>query len=421
MQHSIPINTVGPQGPAMAHAVETCVHCGICLATCPTYRVLNDENDSPRGRIILMKTQLEGRIVLEEMLTHVDRCLGCMACVTACPSGVEYGHLLAPFRARANPVRRRSLVERASRFAIHATLPYPARFRLAARLGRLAKPLGALLPDQFGAMLGLLPGSLPQAQALPEFVPAHGKRRARVALLTGCVQQVIAPQITEATVRVLARNGVEVVIPRGQGCCGALPLHTGEQEQARTLARTNLRVFPHGVDAVISNAAGCGSGMKEYPLLFVGQDDEQEARDFAGRVCDVSVFLHKLGIVEPGPLPAGVRAAYHDACHLAHAQRVTSEPRSLLRAIPNLMLLEVPEGELCCGSAGTYNIDQPDIARTLGDRKAQNILGIGAQAVITGNIGCSTQIRSRLAAAGTPLPVWHTIEVLDLAYRNAGM
>lgn len=418
MQHKIPVQALGPQGEAMAHAVETCVHCGFCLAACPTYRVLGDENDSPRGRIILMKAQLEGEIDLAAMLPHVDRCLGCMACVTACPSGVEYGQLLAPFRARAVRVRPRGLTDRGARVLAHQTIPYPARFRLAARAGKLARPFRRLMPRQFSAMVELLPDSLERAEALPEIVPAEGKRRARVALLTGCVQEVIAPQINRAALRVLARNGVEVVIPRGQGCCGSLSFHTGEQGQARALARTNLRRFPRDVDAVIVTAAGCGSGIREYELLFAGQRDERSAIEYARLARDISVFLCELGIEPPPPLVRPLRAAYHDACHLAHAQGVTAEPRRLLAMVPNLTLLEIPEGELCCGSAGTYNIEQPELARTLGDRKAANIQTTGADVVVSGNIGCLNQIRGRLDAAGHSLKMLHTVEVLDMAYRG---
>ena len=417
MQHEIPVATLGPQGEAMAHAVEACVHCGFCLATCPTYKVLGDENDSPRGRIILMKEQLEGRIELEAMIEHIDRCLGCLACVTACPSGVEYGHLLSPFRARANRIRKRPLLDQAAHNVVHATLPYGARFRAAAQAGRFVRPIRGIMPAQFGAMLGLLPTSLRAADPLPDLLPAQGVRRARVAFLVGCVQPVLAPQINAATLRVLARNGVEVVIARQQGCCGALSMHTGEQAQARTLARANMRAFPPDVDAIITNVAGCGSGMKEYPLLFAGETDAARAEAFAGKVRDVSVFLAELGIVAPPPLPIPVRAAYHDACHLAHAQGVTQEPRALLRQIPNLTLVEIGEAEICCGSAGTYNMEQPAIAAALGSRKVENVLAAGAQAVITGNIGCLTQLRTHLANRRRPLPVWHTMEVLDMAYR----
>jgi glycolate oxidase iron-sulfur subunit len=419
MQHEIPVNALGPQGEAMAHAVEACVHCGFCLASCPTYRVLGDENDSPRGRIILMKEQLEGRIELEAMIEHIDRCLGCMACVTACPSGVEYGHLLAPFRARANRVRRRPLMDQAAHVVVHVTLPYRDRFRAAAQVGRFARPIRGVMPKQFGAMVGLLPASLRAAQPPPDLIPAQGTRRARVAFLQGCVQPVLAPQINAATLRVLARNGVEVVIPRGQGCCGSLSMHTGEQAQARSLARVNLHAFPADVDAIITNVAGCGSGMREYPLLFAGELDAALAEAFTNKVRDISVFLAELGIAPPPPLPVAVVAAYHDACHLAHAQGVTQEPRALLRQIPNLTLLEINEAEICCGSAGTYNMEQPAIADTLGARKAENLLAVGAQAVITGNIGCLTQIRTHLGNQKRSIPVWHTMEVLDMAYRTA--
>lgn len=400
----------------MAHAVETCVHCGFCLATCPTYRILGEETDSPRGRIILMKERLEGAIDLESMLPFVDRCLGCMACVTACPSGVEYGHLLTPFRARSEETRRRTFLERTTRIMVRSTLPFPRRFRLAAAAGRVGRAVRGVLPQAFAAMLDLLPDSLPPADPLPEITPALGVRRARVALLTGCVQQALAPNINRATVEVLRRNGVEVVAPARQGCCGSLSLHIGEAKQARSLARVNLAAFPHDVDAIVTNAAGCGSGMKEYGLLFAGEPDAAQAEEFSRRVMDVSVFLDRLGVEPPPALPEPLVVSYHDACHLAHAQRVTAEPRRLLRSIPNVTLVEIPEGELCCGSAGVYNLEQPELARQIGARKAQNILATGAQAVVTGNIGCMMQIRAHLAAAGRPLPVWHTVELLAAAY-----
>jgi glycolate oxidase iron-sulfur subunit len=240
-----------------------------------------------------------------------------------------------------------------------------------------------------------------------------------VALLAGCVQQVLAPQINWATLRVLAANGVETVIPRGQGCCGSLSLHIGEWEQGRDLARANLAAFPEDVDAIITNAAGCGSGMKEYPALFKGLPEVEQATTFAEKVLDISVFLSRLGLVEPPALEQPLTAAYHDACHLANAQGVRSEPRALLSAIPNLTLLEIPEGELCCGSAGTYNLEQPEIAGQLGERKARNILATGAEAIVTGNIGCLTQIAAHLQRLSQPLPMWHTVQVLDRAYGRS--
>jgi glycolate oxidase iron-sulfur subunit len=415
----------GPLAEAMAGAVTRCVHCGFCLPACPTYNVLGEEMDSPRGRIVLMKSVLEGTVDLDEAMSYIDRCLGCLGCVTACPSGVPYGELITPFRGYAESSRRRPVVDRLSRRLTRELVPYPGRFRLAARAGNLAKPLAGLLPEQFKAMLGLLPDSLPPARPLPAVYPAQGTRRARVALLAGCVQQALAPEINWATLRVLARNGVEVVIPPEQGCCGGLALHTGDHAAARRQAAHNLALFPQDVDAVLTNAAGCGSCMHEYPLLFRGTPEEEQAQVFAGRVLDISVFLDRLGLLDPGPLPQPLQLAYHDACHLAHAQQVTAEPRRLLQHIPNLALLAIPEGDLCCGSAGSYNIDQPEIAWQLGQRKANNILTTQVDGVVTGNIGCLVQLRTHLAAAassadGGPqsdLPVWHTMEILDRAYE----
>ncbi len=418
MQHDIPVETLGAMGEAMAHAVGSCVHCGFCLPACPTYSVLGEEMDSPRGRIILMKSVLEGDVDLEDALPYVDRCLGCLGCVTACPSGVSYGELIMPFRAYAQERRRRPFSARLTRRLVLETLPYPGRFRLAALSGNLAKPFQGLLPAQLRAMISLLPESLPNAQPLPEVFPAQGVRRKRVVLLAGCVQQGLAPEINWSTLRVLARNGVEVLIPQGQSCCGALALHTGEADLARQQALHNMQLFPAEVDAILTNAAGCGSGMKEYPLLFKGTPWEKQAEYFTARVQDISVFLDALGVEAPPPLPEPLQVAYHDACHLAHAQGVTTAPRSLLSAIPNLTLVNFPEADLCCGSAGTYNLEQPLTAHALGERKARNILSSGASAVVTGNIGCLVQLRNHLAAQGQPIPVWHTLEVLDRAYRG---
>ncbi len=414
MRHSIPVESLGPQAPSMAEAVASCVHCGFCLPACPTYLALGEEMDSPRGRIMLMKGALEGELSQEDVLPHIDRCLGCLACVTACPSGVEYGELLTPFREMTEKRRSRSAMESLTRTLTNQTLPYPGRFRAAAVLGRFTKVFKPFLPEALRTMLDLLPDRLPPPVPLPEISPARGSRRARVALLSGCVQQVLTPGINRATVDVLTSNGVEVVIPRRQGCCGALSMHSGAADQARALARHNFNAFNLGeVDAVVTNAAGCGSGMHEYPLLFAGEAEEQAARDFAGKVQDVTVFLDALGIEPPPALPAPMTVAYHDACHLAHAQGVTDAPRRLLGTVPNLTLVPIPEGEICCGSAGSYNIEQPEIAAQLGRRKAEAILGTGAQAVVTGNIGCMTQIDSHLRRLGKPLPIFHTVELLN--------
>ena len=414
MRHSIPVDSLGPQAPSMAEAVASCVHCGFCLPACPTYLALGEEMDSPRGRILLMKGALEGELSQEEVLPHVDRCLGCLACVTACPSGVEYGDLLTPFRELAEKQRSRSRMEELTRTLTNQTLPYPGRFRAAAALGRYTKIFKPFLPAALRTMLDLLPERLPPRDKLPRLAPARGERRARVALLSGCVQQVLTPGINRATVDVLTSNGVEVVIPPSQGCCGALSMHTGAAEQARGFARRNFNVFKlDDVDAVVTNAAGCGSGMREYPLLFAGEAEEQVARDFAAKVQDITVFLDALGIEQPPALPAPMTFAYHDACHLAHAQGVTDAPRRLLAAVPNLTLVPIPEGEICCGSAGSYNIEQPEIAAQLGQRKAEAILGTGAQAVVTGNIGCMTQIDNHLRQLGHHLPIYHTVELLN--------
>jgi glycolate oxidase iron-sulfur subunit len=419
VQHKILAERYGAAGAHMAQAVEACVHCGFCLPTCPTYRVLGEEMDSPRGRILLMKEVLEGSLGTDEAVSFIDRCLGCMACVTACPSGVKYGELVTPFRDYAEGNRRRPVSERILRRVVMATLPRPRWFRLAARVGRLARPFARVLPSRVRAMVELLPASLPPARRLPDVVPALGDRRARVALLAGCVQQVLAPEINWATVRVLSRNGVEVAVPNGQWCCGALAMHAGEGDAARDLARRNLAVFPSDVDAVVTNAAGCGSAMREYGLLFAGRAEATTAEAFAGRVRDVSAFLDEIGVAHPPPLPTPTQVAYHDPCHLAHAQGVRDAPRRILAAVENLTVLEPDEWEICCGSAGIYNLEQPDIARDLGRRKARNLLATGAVAVGTGNIGCIVQIAAQVAALGSPLPVLHTMEILDRAYAGA--
>ena len=425
MQHAISIpemtKQIGPQLEVMARAIETCVHCGFCLPVCPTYQVLGEEMDSPRGRIVLMKAVLEGELTAQDTKAYIDRCLGCLGCVTACPSGVQYGDLVMPYRAYAQKLISRPLMNKVQHTLVHQTLPYPGRFRSAASLGKLARPIGGVMPKEMQGMLSLLPDKLPEAKPMPEFVPAEGTRRARVALLAGCVQQVLEPEINWATLRVLAKNGVEVVIPRGQVCCGALPQHTGEKEQALQFARQNLRVFPHDVDAIITNAAGCGSGMKEYKIIFKGLDEEELVEEFVSKVQDVSQFLASLGLVNTPALPQPLKAAYHDACHLAHAQGITEPPRRLLSQVGNLSILEIPDGAICCGSAGTYNLEQPEIAAELGKRKAQNILNTSAEAVVLGNIGCMVQIQNHLQHLGKPMPVYHTMEILDLAYRNGNI
>jgi glycolate oxidase iron-sulfur subunit len=372
-----------------------------------------------------MKSVLEGEIDLEEIMPYIDHCLGCLGCESSCPSGVAYGELLSPFRSFAEENLHRSAEQRLVRWVTKETLPFPERFHLVTQVGKFAKPASTIFPSRLQSMLDLIPDSIPHQQNLPSIYKAHGTRRARVALQIGCVQQVLAQEINWATLRVLGRNGIEVVIPQDQGCCGALAMHTGDKLTARSLAINNLNSFPDDVDAIITNAAGCGSSMHEYPLLFKGTEFEEAAITFSQRVFDISVFLNEISI-EPIPQNNNsITIAYQDACHLAHAQGITEEPRELLLKIPNLTILPIWEEDLCCGSAGSYNLDHPEIAHNLGHRKAVNILDTGADAVVSGNIGCLIQLRSHLSQltggigrSSKPIPVWHTIEIIDRAYQG---
>lgn len=441
MRHEIPLEQLGPNGAAMADAVTTCVHCGFCLPSCPTYQELGEEMDSPRGRIYLMKGVLEGLLRADEVQPHIDRCLGCMACETACPSGVRYHELLLPYRswieerdpgrgevtaregtgALNAPPRGRTRERgiRLRRWLTMQTLPYPNRFRAAVRAARLALPFRRFVPKEIEPLFDLLPARVPAPVPFPPVTAATGSRRARVALLTGCVQSVLEPAINQATIAVLVRNGVDVIVPQEQGCCGALPWHAGHASQARALARRNLDVFPTDIDAIVVNAAGCGSAMQEYSLVFAGEPDHGRARAFAARVLDVSVFLDELGVLPPPALEQPIRVAMHDACHLCHAQQVRDAPRRLLRAIAGLHLVELEDGERCCGSAGTYNIEQPEIAASLGRRKAQAIGSASCDFVASGNIGCMVQIRRYLGDHTTHgAPVLHTMQILAAAYAG---
>ena len=421
MLHAIKTEEHGPLGEAMAHAVQTCVHCGFCLAACPTYHELGQEMDTPRGRIVLMKEVLEGKLGAAEAQLHIDRCLGCLACEPACPSGVPYRDLISPFRAEmeARQEFKRGAGERLRRWLAGKTIPFPARMGLALAGAKIGRALGPLVPTALRPMLQLAPRHVPAAVALPAVTPAQGERRARVALLAGCAQQVLDPDINVATIAVLARNGVEVIVPAAQGCCGGLAWHTGDWRAAQEFARRNLDAFPADVDAILTNAAGCGSTMHEYHLVLRGTPDEARAEAFRKRVVDVSVFLVRLGLREK---PAGWAQprviAYHDACHLANAQGVRAEPRALLRAIPGLELREIADPHLCCGSAGTYNLDQPAIAASLGAQKTKAALATGALTIATGNIGCMTQLRAHLEKSGSPARVRHTVQVLRDAYER---
>jgi len=403
----------------MARAIESCVHCGFCLAACPTYQELGQEMDSPRGRIVLMKEVLEGKLPWQDAQTHIDRCLGCLACEPACPSGVPYRDLISPFRGIAAQQTRRSLPQRLTRWITAQTIPYPGRFRKAVLLGRLGKSFSWLVPKPLKPMLDLLPDQLPPRQSWPAISPARGECRARVALLTGCAQQVLAPDINTATIEVLTRNGVEVHIPANQGCCGGLAWHSGNPKQGQQFARRNLQAFPEDLDAILTNAAGCGSAMHEYHLLLRGTSDEAKADRFRQRVWDVSAFLHRLGLSQKLPdKNQTLRIAYHDACHLANAQGVSREPRELLKAIPGVELIELPNSHLCCGSAGSYNIDQPQIANSLGEQKARSVMDSGASLVASGNIGCLTQLSFHLARLGSAIIVRHTLQILRDAYPS---
>lgn len=414
MQHSIPVGELPPRGEEMAKAVQTCVHCGFCLPTCPTYQVLGQETDSPRGRIFLMKEVLEGKLEVQDVQKHLDQCLGCLACQTSCPSGVHYGELISPFRDWIRETGKQPWSLR--RWIASLVLPRPWLFRLALHAGQIVRNRLWLVPPPLRPMVAMVPPEVPQAVKLPQFTAAQGKRRGSVALLAGCAQQVLSPDINAATIRVLSRQGFDVVIPPTQGCCGALAWHVGNGPLAKTQARINIKAFEVECDAVLSNAAGCGSGLKEYGLILKGETDEDAGKKFATRVRDVCEFLDEVGLIDPPALSSPMRVAYHDACHLAHAQGVTSAPRKLLRSIRHLELAELEQSEICCGSAGTYNIDQPVLAGELGKRKAESVIATGASCLVTGNIGCMVQIHQSLAKLGHPLPVLHTIQLLDQAY-----
>jgi glycolate oxidase iron-sulfur subunit len=486
----------GPHADTVRSAVKDCVHCGFCLPACPTYQLWGEEMDSPRGRIHLVGQLLDGAPLTAAAAGHFDRCLGCMACMTACPSGVQYDQIIEAARvwteetdavtaaARLGPAQpaqpgpagaeaaaavvgaaavavvaapvRRSLRDRAVRGAIFSVFPYPRRLRVLTAPLRAAQRTGldrvltrtglpAMVSPAAEAALRLAPPSaarpLPPGR-FPERVPALGTRRAVVGMLTGCVQSVFFPHVNAATARVLAAEGCDVIIPRGQGCCGALSLHSGRADEAIGFAKRTIAIFEAaGVDAIVVNSAGCGSAMKEYERLFshlpepeprigatpdaspalAGQVEvaawASRAAALSARVRDLAEFLAELGTVAPRhPLP--VKAAYHDACHLGHAQRITRQPRELLREIPGLELVELRDAGTCCGSAGVYNLLQPEAARELGARKADSVLAADTGLVISANPGCTLQISAELASRGQPIATAHTAEILDASIRG---
>jgi glycolate oxidase iron-sulfur subunit len=434
--------------PSLA-AADPCVHCGFCLPTCASYRVLASEMDSPRGRIHTLKAIEAGELPLDATVaSHFDSCLGCFACVTACPSGVRYDELLEATRPKLNAPELRSPAQRAFRRLLFALLPYPERLRtllqpLRAYAGTplqdLARRAGLtrLFGPQIAAMERLLPPLAPEAfrDSLPLVVPAEGQRRQRVGLVLGCVQRLFDPAVNEAAVRVLSANGIEVVIPPGQGCCGAVTHHQGEQEQTRELARSLIASFaavvgpgrpagPEPLDAVLVAASGCGHTLKAYATLL---EEEPEARRFAAEVADIQEYLGRVGLSERfqqalGPLrhadgsPATaerpLRLAYHDACHMLHGQGIREQPRALLRRIPHVAIREATEAGVCCGSAGIYNLVQPVEAAELGRLKAADLSGTGADLAVSANIGCTLQIRQYLEDLPRPLPVRHPVQLL---------
>jgi glycolate oxidase iron-sulfur subunit len=396
---------------------------------------MGKETDSPRGRIYLMKNVAEGRLMLPgNVARHLDLCLGCLACETACPSGVRYGQIMDKARCVVRERCSRPVTERLLRYFMANVMPYPARLEVALLPVRMLQAVGLggllerpwfqrLFPSPARPMLSLVPDLPPMSvrHTLGETIPAEGTRRYRVALLTGCVMSVMFSRTHETTLRVLTRNGCEVIVPAGQACCGALHMHLGQEKEARDLARRNLHAFPvDEVDAILSNAAGCGAMLKTYGDLFA--DDPvyaARAAAFAAKARDISEFLASIELnVELGEIR--VRATYDDPCHLIHAQQIRDEPRRLLGRIPGLELVPLPESEMCCGSAGPYNLIQPAMADRLLRRKVAHILGTGARMVITGNPGCLLQIRAGLRRAGADLEVIHTIDLLDRAYRAAG-
>ncbi|WP_296039018.1 glycolate oxidase subunit GlcF [uncultured Agrobacterium sp.] len=401
--------------------LRKCVHCGFCTATCPTYVTLGNELDSPRGRIYLIKDMLENdRPADREVVTHIDRCLSCLACTTTCPSGVDYMHLVDHARVHIEKTYRRPLMDRLIRGLLAAILPYPARFRLALKLAKIGRPLSPLLRKvsalkPLAAMLDLAPNSISAPPVAWHSAPAaEGQKRGRVAILTGCAQPVLDPGINEATVRLLTRLGIEVVAPKGEGCCGALVHHMGREEQALAFARQNVDIWMREVeqgelDAIVITASGCGTTIKDYAhMLRLDPEYAEKAARVSALAKDITEYLSTLDL--PVLERNGLSVAYHSACSMQHGQKITMAPKLLLKHA-GFVVRDPAEGHLCCGSAGTYNIMQPEISGQLKARKIKNIEATKADIIATGNIGCMTQI-----ATGTPMPILHTVELLDWAY-----
>ncbi len=428
-----PISIFDEHHPPSPELIGECVHCGFCLPTCPTYLLWGNEMDSPRGRIYLMSVGIEGNAEWSDRyVRHFDQCLGCMACLTACPSGVQYDKLIEATRAQVERHYPRSIPDRWFRRMLFWLFPHPNRLRIMAAPLWLYQALGLRKLVQRSGILDRLPARLKSMEALlppvkvsalrssvPRFTQAQGTRRRRVGLLLGCVQRVFFAEANAATARVLAAEGCEVVAPPEQGCCGALMVHAGQEADALNLARRTIDLFEQAaVDTVVINAAGCGSTVKEYGWLL--RDDPlyaERAKAFVKKCKDISELLAEL---EPRAKrhPLHLRVAYHDACHLQHAQQIKMQPRDVLGTIPGLQLLEIPEAAICCGSAGIYNLTEPEPAQQLADRKVKHILSTGAELVASSNPGCLLQIMNGFQRAGHALPAVHMVELLDASIRG---
>lgn len=402
--------------PEIARAnkiLRACVHCGFCTATCPSYQVLGDELDSPRGRIYLIKEMLEtGRPADERTVRHIDRCLGCLACMTTCPSGVDYMHLIDHARAHVERTYRRPLMDRLLRWTLAQIVPHPMRFRFAMLGAKLVRPFARLIPDaRLRAMLAMAPRQIPPVSRNDDAqtFPAIGKRRYRVALQTGCAQKALNTDINDATIRLLRRLGCEVVVPRNLGCCGALSHHMGREHESHAQAARNIRAFlaAGDLDAIVINTSGCGTTVKDYGQIFAGDPLQADAARVAGLAKDITEFLVQIGL--PAQPPRGLRVVYHAACSLQHGQQVKTAPKDLLKAA-GYEVVEPADSHLCCGSAGTYNLLQPEISAELKRRKVATLEAKAPQVIAAGNIGCMIQI-----GGGTNVPVVHTVELLDWA------
>ncbi|MCE5303010.1 MAG: (Fe-S)-binding protein [Planctomycetaceae bacterium] len=427
-------NSTPSKNPAAGIRYELflrCVHCGLCTSSCPTYTELGNENDGPRGRIQLMRMVADGRAGLtDRMRRHLELCLDCRSCETACPSGVQYGRLIEPFRLadEQSDHRTEKKYDWFREIILFQLFPYadrmnlllwPVRWMQRVGLFGLAERMGLLklIPGRMGRMIPLLPPPVAPGPKLPKFLPAVGRKRARVAFFVGCVADAMFRPVHWATLRVLQQNGCDVFIPPGQGCCGAIHYHAGDSLEARRMADANLVAFElDRYDAIVVNHGGCGAMMKEYGLHW--RDGLQPHREkFAAKVKDINEFLDELGLIAPqGRIEA--TATYHDACHLGHAQGITAAPRRLLAAIPGLELRDLPESNICCGSAGTYNLREAEMSDRLSQRKIENILSTGAQIVLASNAGCLLQIQREVRQRKLPLRVMHPMELLDLSYRG---